>query len=76
MCLCGYPPDDFLLLHGFIEKAEEKLQGDRESLIRSYGCSRFPKEAEGGLKTLGNSAAIIPDGVLLGYQDKALLAHL
>lgn len=73
MCLCGYPPDDFLLLHGFIEKAEEKLQEIVKASIGVTVVVGLPRRLEGGLKTLRNSAAIIHDGVLLGYQDKALL---
>ncbi len=72
MCLCGYPPDDFLLLHGFIEKVEEKLG---EIISACQGLTvvlGLPRRAP-GMKGLKNSAAIIHDARLLGFQDKALL---
>lgn len=72
MCLCGYPPDDFLLLHGFIEKAEEMLARVIAASAGLTAIVGLPRRGE-GMKGLKNSAAVIHDGRLLGFQDKALL---
>lgn len=72
LCLCGYPPEDFLLVPSFIEACEEALQ---EVIRASAGRTLIigtPRRALGE-KPLFNSAAVISDGKLLGYQDKALL---
>lgn len=74
LCLTGYPPDDFLLLNHFLDEAERQL--DRV-VVASKGINvvigtvrRNTNKTE---KPLYNSAAVITDGQLQGFQDKALL---
>lgn len=74
MCLSGYPPEDFLLLDHFMVKIQDALQKIIEAsvhLTAIVGVPRVNPELNG--KHLLNSAAVIQDGKLLGYQDKILL---
>lgn len=74
MCLTGYPPEDFLLLPDFIESAAKKLEEiipHTEGITAVIGLPR--KNSDGMGKPLYNSAAILHDGRLLGFQDKSLL---
>lgn len=74
LSLSGYPPEDLLLLPHFIQATQQQL----ESLIpftkgftAILGVPRQnPSLTE---KNLYNSAAIISDGKLAGFYDKALL---
>lgn len=76
MTLCGYSPEDLVLYPRFIDKMEESL----DQIVRaSNGISalvglvrRNPVQDE---KLLFNSAAVISDGRLCGFQDKWLLPH-
>lgn len=73
MVLCGYPPQDLLLLPSFVEAVEEELQKiikASKELIVIVGTIRKNSLGE---KKLYNSAAIIEDGRLIGFQDKMLL---
>jgi NAD+ synthase (glutamine-hydrolysing) len=74
LALCGYPPEDFLLLPHFIDSIEAALQ---EIIAASMGISvvvGLVRRAHAkGTKSLHNSAAIISDGRLIGFQDKSLL---
>lgn len=74
LTICGYPPEDLLLLPNFEEKMECQLKRIIEA---SKGIALFVgtvrKNVHGGKKKLFNSAAIIENGKLLGFQDKALL---
>lgn len=74
MSLCGYPPEDFILLPHFIQEVEKKLI---EIVDASQGIAvivglprRNPHHKE---KPLCNSAALIYDGKLVDYADKILL---
>jgi len=71
LAICGYPPQDLLLHPSFIND----VQGILERVITaSKGMSvvvGLPRCGEG--EKLYNSAAVIEDGVLLGFQDKVLL---
>lgn len=74
MALIGYPPEDFLLLKHFIDDVEVALD---TIVINSQGLSiivgtlrRHHKKCD---KPLANTAAIISNGKLVGYQDKVLL---
>lgn len=74
LALSGYPPQDFLLLSTFMDCMSVKLE---EIVAASKGISvmvglprRNPTKSG---KELYNSAAIIENGILLGYQDKMLL---
>lgn len=74
MSLCGYPPEDLLMHDAFVQEMEKCL--DRvikasKGLFVAVGLVRrndFEEE-----KPLFNSAAIVADGRLLGFQDKRLL---
>ncbi|MBI2742809.1 MAG: NAD+ synthase [Chlamydiales bacterium] len=74
MSICGYPPEDLLLHSAFIDQVQEcleKIIKASSKLMLIVGLVRWaPKDAE---KPLYNSAAIIEDGKLLGYEDKCLL---
>lgn len=72
LAVTGYPPEDFLLLDRFVEAAERSL--DR-IINASHGIAvvvGLPRRASAE-KSLYNSAAVISDGELLGFQDKSLL---
>lgn len=74
LAICGYPPGDLLLLPHFIDMAAETLElliACCEGIAVIVGLPRCNEI--GGEKHLFNSAAIIDDGVLIGYQDKSLL---
>ncbi|MBM3202218.1 MAG: NAD+ synthase [Chlamydiae bacterium] len=76
MTLCGYTPEDLLFSQRFIDDMEECL----DQIVRaSKGVAllvgmirRNPMREE---KLLYNSAAVISDGMLLGFYDKILLPH-
>lgn len=74
LALCGYPPEDLLLHESFIEEVEqclEKIVKASHALFVVVGLPRKnPRKEE---RPLCNSAAIIRDGKLLGFQDKWLL---
>jgi NAD+ synthase (glutamine-hydrolysing) len=74
LAISGYPPGDLLLLPHFIAKSAQVL----ESIIKhSKGIAiivGLPRRNDkGGEKHLFNSAALIDDGMLIGFQDKLLL---
>lgn len=74
LSICGYPPEDLLLHASFIESMQqhlEKIIQASQSLIVIVGLAR--RNLSNGEKPLLNSAAVIEDGKLLGYQDKCLL---
>lgn len=74
LVLTGYPPDDFLLLDHFLDEVEESLSrivSGTKGINAVVGLPRRRKTYQE--KTLANSAAIISDGKILGYQDKLLL---
>lgn len=74
MALCGYPPDDLLLLPSFLEAMKKELQ---EVIRASKGITVIVGFVRvnpyGGEKGLYNAAALIQDGELIGFQDKSLL---
>jgi NAD+ synthase (glutamine-hydrolysing) len=74
MALCGYPPEDLLLLPSFVLAVMETLQKiiqATQNIAAIIGCVR--ENPYGGEKRLFNSAALIQDGDLVGFQDKMLL---
>lgn len=74
MCLSGYPPEDFLLLDHFMVKIQDALQKIIEACVDLTAIVGVPRvNPELNAKPLLNSAAVIQDGRLLGYQDKILL---
>lgn len=74
LTLCGYPPEDFLLHENFVLEGEEtlaKIVPQTKGLMVVVGLVR--RNLSRGEKSLLNSAAIIQDGKIVGFQDKALL---
>lgn len=74
LALSGYPPEDFLLLPHFIEAAEQQLKKIlpyTKGITAVVGLPR--RNVNAGEKKVFNSAAILHDGKLLGFQDKSLL---
>jgi NAD+ synthase (glutamine-hydrolysing) len=73
MALCGYPPEDLLLLPTFLASIENELcriAKATEGITAILGTVRANK-AQG--KRLYNTAAVVQNGKILGYQDKTLL---
>ncbi|MBA3239199.1 MAG: NAD+ synthase [Parachlamydiaceae bacterium] len=74
LALTGYPPCDFLLLPHFIDDVEKflkKIIKASDSIACIVGLPRKNLSRIG--KPLYNSAAVIENGALLGFQDKMLL---
>ena len=74
MALCGYPPEDLLLHHAFIEEMAESLNeviAHTQGLAAVIGCAR--KNPRVGVKHLLNSAVVAQDGAIVGIYDKWLL---
>lgn len=74
LALSGYPPEDFLLVDGFLEANMKALEAIIPSTKGISAIIGIPKKNP-NLKEKGitNSAAVIHDGKLLGFQDKCLL---
>lgn len=74
LTISGYPPDDFLLLPHFIEAVSRSLQDiikECKNITAVVGLPRQnPDRKEKGLY---NSAAIIQNQALVGFEDKMLL---
>lgn len=74
LALIGYPPEDLLLQKGWAEACQEALSTiieDSFGLFIVIGTIRKNPKSTGN--PLFNSAAVIENGKLLGYQDKMLL---
>jgi len=74
MAICGYPPEDLLLLPSFISAVMQNLHKIirvTQNIAAIIGCVRENPYA--GEKRLFNSAALVQDGDLIGFQDKMLL---
>lgn len=70
LTLSGYPPEDFLLHKDFIEKGDNILK-ELIPFTKGISCVVGTLRVEKG--HLYNSAAVISNGKLLGFQDKSLL---
>ena len=70
MVITGYPAQDFLHHDEFIRSADKTLE---KVVDASKGISVVIGTARKEGKALFNTAAVISDGVLLGFQDKRLL---
>lgn len=74
LSITGYPPQDLLLLPNFIEETQKQLDriiATTDNIIAVVGLPRYnPEKTE---KPLFNSAAIIQNKQLIGFQDKSLL---
>lgn len=73
LTITGYPPEDLLLLAHFIKEVEKQLEEIIPHTANLAAIVGLPRRAEFGEKYLFNSAAILNNGELLGYQDKILL---
>ncbi|NGX50773.1 MAG: Glutamine-dependent NAD(+) synthetase [Chlamydiae bacterium] len=74
LSLCGYPPEDLVFHRSFIESMElhlERIINGSKGMSVVVGLVR--RNFEEGEKPLFNSAAVIHDRHLLGFQDKQLL---
>ena len=74
LTICGYLPEDLLLHGAFIESIEQHLETitrETKGIMALVGLPR--KNVFQGEKPLLNSAAVIYDGHLVGFQDKWLL---
>lgn len=74
LALTGYPPEDFLLLPHFIQGVEDALLDiavEVEDVTAIVGTIR--RNLHANQKNLFNSAAIIQNRKIIGYQDKTLL---
>lgn len=74
LTVCGYPPEDLVLHDPFVTSCEDALQKilpHTKGLMAVVGLVR--RNLARGEKSLLNSAAIIQDGKLVGFHDKALL---
>jgi len=74
LTLSGYPPEDLLLIPHFIDRLESALEEiikETNGIAVILGTVRRNPSQKG--KPLYNSAAIIVDGKLLGFQNKTLL---
>ncbi len=74
LALCGYLPEDLLLHPTFIDSQQkylDKIIEASKGLMVVVGLVRW--NSSGGEKPLFNSAAVIQDGKLLGFEDKRLL---
>ena len=70
LSITGYPPQDLLLDAGFIDKVEKKLNLIKDNVGMRAVVVGLPRYSNG---ELFNSAAIINNGEIIGYHDKALL---
>lgn len=74
LCFSGYPPEDFLLLPHFIQDingALDKVIAASKEIAVIVG---LPRQNTGDVeKPICNSAAIIENQTLIGFQDKILL---
>jgi NAD+ synthase (glutamine-hydrolysing) len=74
LVLCGYPPEDLLLLPSFINEVEIALQDilkATDGITAVIGTVRRNLESTG--KPLFNTAAILSNQKIEGFQDKILL---
>lgn len=74
LALSGYPPDDFLLLTDFTDQIDhylEKIVAATKDIAVIIGTPKI--NPQGRHLKLCNSAAIIHDQTLVGFQDKTLL---
>jgi NAD+ synthase (glutamine-hydrolysing) len=74
LTICGYPPEDLVLHDHFVTASEDALQKilpHTKGLMAVVGLVR--RNLARGEKSLLNSAAILQDGKIVGFHDKALL---
>jgi NAD+ synthase (glutamine-hydrolysing) len=74
LAITGYPPEDFLLIPDFINESYRQLEIIIAECYDLTAIVGMPTRNEDeGEKHLYNSAAIIENGKLIGFQHKTLL---
>ncbi|MCK4934816.1 MAG: NAD+ synthase [Simkaniaceae bacterium] len=76
LTICGYPPEDLVFHEAFIQQMMQKLEEiipETEGMMVLVGLVR--PNLYHGEKALFNSAAVIQDRQLIGFQDKWLLPN-
>ncbi len=76
LCICGYPPRDFLEFNDFIEQSHESLleiAKHTQHIGVLVGCPRKNPVVEG--KDLFNSAFLLFEGAVTHITDKTLLPN-
>ena len=73
LAICGYPPEDLLLLSHFCQQIEACLARLAPLTRGLHVLIGTLHRCEVGERKLYNSAAVLSDGKLLGFQDKVLL---
>lgn len=76
LCVCGYPPRDFLEFHDFIQRCEESVQHIAEAcagIAAIVGSPTINPVVEG--KDLYNSAYLLEDGKVKAVRHKTLLPN-
>lgn len=73
LALSGYPPEDLLLRDSFIEENSRALERIIAATAGIAAVVGMPSWIDSKKKSLANSAAIIDNGSLLGFQHKKLL---
>lgn len=74
LSLCGYPPEDLLVHPEFIQAAQASLEEIIPYCIDIIAILGMPRQNPNKTeKKLFNSAAIIQNQRLIGFQDKSLL---
>lgn len=73
--ITGYPAEDFLLLPGFVEAAERALESIVPHTKRIAAVIGLPTRSHHhkSEKPFHNSAAVVVEGKVLGFQHKLLL---
>ncbi len=72
LALCGYPPEDLLLRHDFLQKINKALLKIQEQSHDIYCIVGYPRQTKNGIY---NSAAIFHHGELVTYYDKQCLPN-
>lgn len=74
LTICGYPPEDLAYHSSFIDAMNLKLSCIAKACARlTIIVGLIRRSTSRGEKHLHNSAAIIHDGKIIGFQDKCLL---
>jgi NAD+ synthase (glutamine-hydrolysing) len=72
LALSGYPPEDLLLKRSFLDHCRAWLDRTAAAAAGIVAIIGFP---DGELRNVGNAAAVIADGRLVGVYRKALLPN-
>jgi NAD+ synthase (glutamine-hydrolysing) len=76
LCVCGYPPRDFLEFNDFIEQCEksvEQIAASCQGIAAIVGAPSKNPEVKG--KDLFNSAYLLADGKISAIRHKTLLPN-